>query len=76
MAQKRERLILIGIRNDLVDKINFHFPNKQYPKPILRDILLDVLSSECAKYFKEKEAISSLVLPGGYWRDIPEKITK
>ncbi|UUM20557.1 DNA cytosine methyltransferase [Mycoplasma sp. 2045] len=76
VAQKRERLILIGIRNDLVDKIVFQFPNKHYPKPVLRDILLDVPASEGAKYSKEKEAIFSLVPAGGYWRDIPEEIAK
>lgn len=41
VAQKRERLITIGIRNDLLDKITFEFPVPHKYKPVLRDILLD-----------------------------------
>ena len=40
VAQKRERLITIGIRNDLVDKVSFEFPAPHKYKPVLRDILL------------------------------------
>ena len=41
VAQKRERLITIGIRNDLTNKISFSFPTPHEYKPVLRDILLD-----------------------------------
>ena len=40
VAQKRERLITIGIRKDLADKIEFSFPTPHEYKPVLRDILL------------------------------------
>ena len=76
VPQKRERLITIGIRNDLVDKIQFSFPEPHQHKPVLRDILLDVPLSEGTKYSKEKADIFSLVPPGGYWRDIPSDIAK
>ncbi len=76
VAQKRERLITIGVRNDLADKISFTFPKKHDYKPVLRDILMDVPESEGTRYSKYKEDIFKLVPPGGYWRDIPEDIAK
>ena len=76
VAQKRERLITIGIRNDLADKISFTLPKKHDYKPVLRDILMDVPESEGTRYSKYKEDIFKLLPPGGYWRDIPEDIAK
>lgn len=76
VAQKRERLIVVGIRKDLSDKIYFKFPDKSQNKLVLKDILNNVPKSECAKYSKEKEKIFSLVPPGGYWKDIEPSIAK
>lgn len=76
VAQKRERLIVIGIRNDLVDKIKFQFPVKHSYKPVLRDILLDCPKSEGALYSEYKRKIFELVPPGGYWRDIPQEVAR
>ena len=76
VAQKRERLITIGIRNDLVPKIKFGFPAPHKYKPVLRDILLDCPQSEGSQYSDHKRKIFELVPPGGYWRDIPEDIAK
>ena len=76
VAQKRERLITIGIRNDLVDKVHFKFPKPHEYKPVLRDILLDCPESEGTLYSEYKRKIFELVPPGGYWRDIPEDIAK
>ena len=76
VAQKRERLITIGIRNDLVDTVSFKFPEKHEYKPVLRDILQNVPASVGTKYSQKKEEIYKLVPPGGYWRDIPEEIAK
>ena len=76
VAQKRERLITIGIRNDLVDTVSFTFPKKHDYKPILGDILVDVPESVGTRYSQKKEEIYKLVPPGGYWRDIPEEIAK
>lgn len=76
VAQKRERLITIGIRNDLVKKIHFEFPAPHKYKPVLRDILLDCPKSEGATYSEYKRKIFALVPPGGYWKDIPEDIAK
>ena len=76
VPQKRERLITIGIRTDLVGKIDFEFPVQYKYKPILRDILLDCPKSVGAKYSESKTEIFKLVPAGGYWRDIPEDIAK
>ena len=76
--QKRERLITIGIRNDLVDKCIFRFPTEHNYKPVLRDIELDTNpnASECARYSEYKASIFALVPPGGYWKDIDPSIAK
>ena len=76
VPQKRERLITIGIRNDLLDKISFSFPPPHDYKPVLRDILLDCPKSEGTPYSEYKRKIFEMVPPGGYWRDIPEDVAK
>jgi len=76
VAQKRERLITVGIRNDLLDKISFQFPAEHSYKPVLRDVLQAVPNSECTTYSDYKRKIFDLVPPGGYWRDIAPEIAK
>lgn len=76
VAQKRERLITIGIRNDLTDKVHFDFPAPHKYKPVLKDVLLDCPKSAGTPYSEYKRKIFELVPPGGYWRDIPEDIAK
>lgn len=76
VAQKRERLITIGVRKDLVDKIKIEFPKPHTYKPVLRDILANVPDSDGAKYSDYKRRIFELVPPGGYWRDVPETVAK
>ncbi|MBQ6441087.1 MAG: DNA cytosine methyltransferase [Lachnospiraceae bacterium] len=76
VAQKRERLITIGIRNDLKNRISYSFPRPHKYKPVLRDILNDVPESPYVPYGEKKKKIFELVPPGGYWRDIDPKIAK
>lgn len=76
VPQKRERLITIGIRNDLLEDIAFAFPEKHDYKPVLRDILLDCPESSGVPYGENKRKIFELVPPGGYWRDIDPEIAK
>lgn len=72
VPQKRERLITIGIRKDLSDKIRYSFPSEHEYKPVMRDVKLDVdpPPEECARYSEYKAGVFSLVPAGGYWRDI------
>ncbi|MGL5519877.1 MAG: DNA cytosine methyltransferase [Metamycoplasmataceae bacterium] len=76
VAQKRERLFLIGIRNDLLNKLSFNFPQKKLQKFFLKDILKNVPKSEGDKYSKKKEEIFKLVPPGGNWKSIDPEIAK
>lgn len=74
--QKRERIFIIGIRNDLTDKIRFKFPEKHDYKPVLRDILLDVPFSEGEKYSENKRKVMELVPPGGCWIHLPDEVAR
>lgn len=78
VPQKRERLITIGLRNDLIGKCKFHFPKPHDYKPIMRDVKLDTdpPKEDCERYSSYKEKIFSLVPAGGYWRDIDPDIAK
>ena len=76
VPQKRERLITIGIRNDLKGDINYSFPKAHDYNPVLRDVLLDCPKGPGVPYGDKKRKIFELVPPGGYWRDIDPKIAK
>lgn len=76
VPQKRERLITVGIRNDLLGKTVFEFPKPHDYKPVLRDILLDCPKGPGVPYGENKRKIFELVPPGGYWRDIDPDIAK
>ena len=81
VPQKRERLILVGIRKDVDVKY-------EYPKPYkkiynLKDALkkgdlfdTNVPKSDGVKYPESKKNVLDLVPPKGYWRDLPLEIQK
>ena len=76
VAQKRERLITIGIRKDLKEKITFEFPEAHDYKPVLRDILENIPESVGVPYGENKRKLFELVPAGGYWRDIDPELAK
>ena len=78
VAQKRERIVIVGVRNDIREKIgsDFEFPEKDSSKPVLKDILKNIPAGEYTPYSKEKKEVLSLVKPGGCWRDLPEQVAK
>ena len=81
VPQKRERLILVGVRKDI--SIDY-----EYPKPFekiytLKDALkkgvlynCDVPKSIGTKYPDTKKQVLDLVPQKGYWRDLPIEIQK
>ena len=74
VAQKRERMIIIGIRKDLPN--TYQYPNPSNKNLVLKDALQNVPLSEGAKYPENKRKVLELVPPGGCWRDLPEEIAK
>ncbi|CAI3949869.1 DNA-cytosine methylase (Dcm) (PDB:3LX6) [Commensalibacter communis] len=74
VAQKRERLVMIGIRKDLHGKVAF--PNEKNYTVSVREALKDVPKSEGQKYTPIKYDIMELVPEGGYWRSLPLDIQK
>lgn len=75
-AQKRERLITIGIRKDIAKECCFEFPKPSDYKPVLKDVLKDVPESPYTPYGEKKRKLFELVPPGGYWRDIDPALAK
>ena len=75
-AQKRERLITVGIRKDISDICSFSFPAPCKYKPVLKDVLKDVPESPYTPYGEKKRRLFELVPPGGYWRDIDPALAK
>ena len=78
VAQKRQRIVIIGTRKDIRKKIGFDY---QYPEPYketltLKDILKDVPPSPCAKYNDKKKEVLKYVSPGGCWRDLPDDVAR
>jgi DNA (cytosine-5)-methyltransferase 1 len=75
VAQKRERLFIVGIRMD-IDKNGFEFPKPFAKKPVLREILENVPESPYTPYSEKKAKVLSLVPQGGCWRNLPEEIAR
>lgn len=74
IPQKRERLIIIGVRKDLDIPISFP-KEKDYIIP-LREALHKCPKSPGQEYPEKKKKIMKLIPPGGYWRELPEHLQK
>ncbi|CAA6818886.1 MAG: DNA-cytosine methyltransferase (EC [uncultured Sulfurovum sp.] len=78
VAQKRQRIIIIGVRTDIKEQIgeSFKFPEPYDYKLTLKDVLQDVPASFCAKYNDKKKEVLKHVKPGGCWRDLPDDVAR
>jgi DNA (cytosine-5)-methyltransferase 1 len=74
VAQKRERLVILGVRKDL--KRAIAFPKEQNYTVGIREALKGAPKAEGQKYTPEKKKIMELIPPGGYWRDLPLPLQK
>lgn len=78
VPQKRERLILVAIRNDIADNVKFYWPSPYHRIMTLRDAFLkgelyktDVPKSEGQTYPEKKRRVLAMVPEGGDWRNLP-----
>ena len=74
VAQKRERVVVIGFRKDI--RCPILFPRQNHKILTLRDAISNCPESECAKYPASKARIMNLIPPGGYWKDLPIELQK
>ena len=83
VPQKRERLILVAIRNDIAQQIQFRWPDPYKRVMTLRDAFyagdlfpVDVPKSEGQAYPEKKRKVMEMVPEGGDWRDLPVEVQK
>ena len=72
VAQKRERLVIFGVRKDLGRPLAF--PAEKNYTISVREALQAVPLSEGQKYTARKYQVMAQVPEGGYWRDLPKDI--
>lgn len=83
VPQKRERLFLVCIRNDLVQYNNFEWPGPFNEVLTVKDALKkgalyesDCPDSQGQVYPERKKKILSMVPPDGCWVDLPDEVQR
>lgn len=82
VPQKRERLFIIGFRQDLASNINYIWPSPNaFPILTVKDALkkgvlynCDVPASVSARYPDKKHNVLQHVPEGGNWRNLPPEL--
>ncbi len=84
VPQKRERLFLVGIRNDISEHLNLY----KFPSPYKKVLTVsdafykgelydkDVPPSAGVSYPKRKKEIMSMIPEGGYWKDLSDELQR
>lgn len=83
VPQKRERIILIAVRNDYAERVNFRWPSPYHRVMTLRDAFYkgdlyasDVPPSAGQDYPEKKRKILEMIPMGGDWRSLPEDVAR
>lgn len=83
VPQKRERIIIIGVRNDLAENIQFEWPKTHHRIMTMADALkkgelydCDVPKSIGQEYPERKKKVLELVPQGGCWRHLPDDVAR
>lgn len=83
VPQKRERLILVAIRKDLANSVEFKWPSPYKRIMTLKDAFYagelydqNIERSIGQKYPSRKKEIMDHVPQGGYWRDLPDDLQR
>jgi DNA (cytosine-5)-methyltransferase 1 len=83
VPQKRERLIIAAFRNDVAEHARFEWPAPDGKIFTVRDALkrgelfpTDVPEAGGQAYAEPKRKVMELVPPGGYWRDLPDRVQR
>ncbi|MFA5003854.1 MAG: DNA (cytosine-5-)-methyltransferase [Candidatus Saccharimonadales bacterium] len=74
VPQKRERLVIIGVRSDLDTPILF--PKERDYTISLREAIGDKPQSEGQQYSETKHKVMQRIPEGGYWRDLPDELQR
>lgn len=74
VAQKRERLLIIGVRNDVGGTV--YFPKERDYVVSIWEAIGDKPKSEGQEYPDSKRKVMELVPEGGYWKDLPDEIQR
>ncbi len=74
VPQKRERLFIVGVREDL--NMKHLFPTERDYLVTLRDALKGCPASSGSSYPESKYKVLEQVPPGGYWKDLPLDVQK
>jgi len=83
VPQKRERLFLVCIRNDLLEDAQFSWPEPYTRVLTLKEALKkgELYDQDCPKsagqlYPERKKAVLELVPVGGCWVDLPDEVQR
>lgn len=83
VPQKRERIILVAVRNDYAERVNFRWPSPYHRVMTLRDAFYkgdlyasNVPPSAGQEYPEKKRRILEMVPMGGDWRNLPEDVAR